>query len=169
VIAEEVGQVVPEVVTFEANGKDAQGVDYSRLTAVLIGAVKEQQRQIQEQQRQIRTQQRQIARLNIKVGVLAASLRTSKARTTAKRGGLSPSHAQSDPQSHPLRSGEVATLAIVSRRRSRNGPELEIALASGIGPEGPGGPAGPQVQPGQREGLAFTYLTPLRRLPAFQL
>jgi len=32
VIAEEVGAVVPEVVTWERNGKDAQGVDYGRLT-----------------------------------------------------------------------------------------------------------------------------------------
>jgi hypothetical protein len=46
VIAEEVGQVVPQVVAYEENGVDAQGVDYSRLTAVLIEAVKEQQIQI---------------------------------------------------------------------------------------------------------------------------
>ncbi len=71
VIAEEVGQVVPEVVTFEANGKDAQGVDYSRLTAVLIEAMKEQQLQIAEQQLQI-------ARLNKKVGLLETSMRTPK-------------------------------------------------------------------------------------------
>ncbi len=83
VIAEEVGQVVPEVVSFEENGKDAQGVDYSRLTAVLIEAVKQQQRQIQEQSRQIRMQQRQIARLNGKVGVLETAQRTSK-RTKAR-------------------------------------------------------------------------------------
>ena len=50
VIAEEVGQVVPEVVSFEDNGKDAQGVEYSRLTAVLIEAVKEQQGQIRRGQ-----------------------------------------------------------------------------------------------------------------------
>jgi hypothetical protein len=84
VIAEEVGQVVPEVVSFEANGKDAQGVDYSRLTAVLIEAVKEQQRQIQEQSRQIRTQQRQIARLNGKVGLLESGL-VRKAASTRKK------------------------------------------------------------------------------------
>ncbi|MBI1930815.1 tail fiber domain-containing protein, partial [Candidatus Poribacteria bacterium] len=30
VIAEEVGQVIPEVVTYEENGIDAQGVDYAR-------------------------------------------------------------------------------------------------------------------------------------------
>jgi hypothetical protein len=46
VIAEEVGAVVPEVVAFEANGKDARGVDYSRLTALLIEAVKTQQKEI---------------------------------------------------------------------------------------------------------------------------
>ena len=45
-IAEEVGQVVPEIVSYEANGKDARGVDYTRLTALLIEAVKEQQAKI---------------------------------------------------------------------------------------------------------------------------
>lgn len=53
VIAEEVGAIVPEVVTWEENGKDAQGVDYSRLTALLIEATKEQQALIQKQQAQI--------------------------------------------------------------------------------------------------------------------
>jgi hypothetical protein len=73
VIAEEVGQVVPEVVTYEDNGKDARSVDYSRLTALLIEAVKQQQRQIRTQQSQIRTQLQQILRLNNKVGVLEAA------------------------------------------------------------------------------------------------
>jgi hypothetical protein len=36
VIAEEVGAVVPEIVTWEKNGTDAQSVDYARLTALLI-------------------------------------------------------------------------------------------------------------------------------------
>jgi hypothetical protein len=53
VIAEEVGQVVPEVVSYESNGKDAAGVDYSRLTALLIEAVKQQQALIRKQQAQI--------------------------------------------------------------------------------------------------------------------
>ncbi|MDZ7264188.1 MAG: tail fiber domain-containing protein [candidate division KSB1 bacterium] len=47
-VAEEVGEVVPEVVVYEANGKDARSVDYPRLVAVLIEAVKEQQKQIME-------------------------------------------------------------------------------------------------------------------------
>lgn len=42
-IAEEVGAVFPEIVTWEENGVDAQSVDYARLVAVLIEAVKAQQ------------------------------------------------------------------------------------------------------------------------------
>jgi len=40
-IAEEVGQVVPEVVTYEENGKDAKAMDYARLAPLLVEAVKE--------------------------------------------------------------------------------------------------------------------------------
>jgi hypothetical protein len=47
-IAEEVGEVVPEVVGYEENGKDARSLDYARLTALLIEAVKEQRSQIRE-------------------------------------------------------------------------------------------------------------------------
>jgi hypothetical protein len=47
-IAEEVGEVLPEVVTYEANGIDARSIDYSRLVAVLIEAVKEQQKEIED-------------------------------------------------------------------------------------------------------------------------
>jgi trimeric autotransporter adhesin len=59
VIAEEVGKVVPEVVSYEPNGKDATGVDYSRLTALLIEAVKQQQGEISALRRQL---QRRAAR-----------------------------------------------------------------------------------------------------------
>ncbi|HWO56721.1 MAG TPA: tail fiber domain-containing protein, partial [bacterium] len=45
-IAEEVGAVIPEVVQYETNGVDAAALDYGRLVAVLIEAIKEQQRQI---------------------------------------------------------------------------------------------------------------------------
>lgn len=47
-IAEEVGEVVPEVVAYEENGVDAKSVDYPRLVAVLIEAVKEQQNEIEQ-------------------------------------------------------------------------------------------------------------------------
>ncbi len=47
-IAEEVGEVVPEVVKFEDNGKDAKSVDYGHLVGLLVEAIKEQQKQIEE-------------------------------------------------------------------------------------------------------------------------
>ena len=52
-VGEEVGQVVPEVVAYEENGIDAKSVDYNRLVAILIQAVKEQQAQIEKQQAMI--------------------------------------------------------------------------------------------------------------------
>ena len=45
-IAEEVAEVIPEVVSFEENGQDARAIDYSRLVAVLIEGMKEQQNKI---------------------------------------------------------------------------------------------------------------------------
>ncbi|MCA9441190.1 MAG: tail fiber domain-containing protein [Candidatus Omnitrophica bacterium] len=39
-IAEEVGVVLPEVVAYEENGIDAIGIDYGRMTALLVEAVK---------------------------------------------------------------------------------------------------------------------------------
>jgi hypothetical protein len=75
-IAEEVGAVVPEVVTWDKNGKDAQSVDYSRLTAVLIEATK-------EQQTLIRSQQEQIERLTTQLQAIKASLQTSTGNTAA--------------------------------------------------------------------------------------
>lgn len=47
-IAEEVGEVLPELVSYESNGEDARGLDYDKLTALLIEAVKEQQKQIEQ-------------------------------------------------------------------------------------------------------------------------
>jgi hypothetical protein len=69
VIAEEVGAVVPEIVTWEEDGKNAQSVDYSRLTALLIEATKEQQALIHQQQAQI-------ARLTRQVRTIQATLNT---------------------------------------------------------------------------------------------
>ena len=46
-IADEVAQVVPEVVPFKEDGS-AAGLDYGRLTSVLVEAIKAQQVQIEE-------------------------------------------------------------------------------------------------------------------------
>ena len=45
-IAEEVGRVIPEVVSYEDNGKDASGLDYNRLVALLVEVIKEQRKKI---------------------------------------------------------------------------------------------------------------------------
>ncbi len=47
-IAEEVGKVLPEVVHYEENGKNATGMDYARITSILVEAVKSQQKQLDE-------------------------------------------------------------------------------------------------------------------------
>ena len=52
-IAEEVGEVFPEIVAYEENGIDAKSVDYARLVAVLIEAVKEQQSTISELEKEV--------------------------------------------------------------------------------------------------------------------
>jgi len=92
VIAEEVGAVVPEVVSYEENGKDTQGVDYSRLTALLIEATKEQQqevaaalRQIQQQQKVIRTQSATVRRLEVEVREAREGLQKVKVQLAASQ------------------------------------------------------------------------------------
>jgi len=67
VIAEEVGAVVPELVTYEENGKDARSVDYSRLTALLIEGMKQQQKQIQQLKSQLRETRATVRRLKAQV------------------------------------------------------------------------------------------------------
>ncbi len=54
-IAEEVGEVVPEVVTYEDNSNDAKSIDYARLVPVLIEAIKEQQKEIDELKRTVKS------------------------------------------------------------------------------------------------------------------
>jgi hypothetical protein len=52
-IAEDVGEVIPEVVKHEKNGQDARSVDYGSLVALLIEATKEQQKEIEVLKRKI--------------------------------------------------------------------------------------------------------------------
>ncbi|MBI2818694.1 MAG: tail fiber domain-containing protein, partial [Acidobacteria bacterium] len=48
VVAEEVAAVAPEVVGFDEKGQEASSVEYGRLVALLIEAIKEQQAEIEE-------------------------------------------------------------------------------------------------------------------------
>ena len=52
-IAEEVGKVLPEIVVYEENGIDADGMDYSKLTPLLVEAVKELRQIVEAQQKRI--------------------------------------------------------------------------------------------------------------------
>ncbi|HET7841920.1 MAG TPA: tail fiber domain-containing protein, partial [Terriglobia bacterium] len=54
VIAEEVVKVLPEVVALDPKDGSPVGVDYSRLTAVLVEAVKQQQKEILQLQREVK-------------------------------------------------------------------------------------------------------------------
>jgi hypothetical protein len=47
-VAEDVDRVVPEVVVHDSETHEVEGVDYSRLVAVLIEAVKAQQAEIEQ-------------------------------------------------------------------------------------------------------------------------
>ena len=52
-IAEEVGKVLPEIVIYEENGIDAKGMDYSKITPLLVEAIKELKQIVDEQQKRI--------------------------------------------------------------------------------------------------------------------
>ena len=78
VIAEEVGKVIPEVVEWDKNGNDANGVDYSRLTAALIEAVK-------QQQAMLRAQAASIHELKAQVRATRQSLQQVKAQLAASQ------------------------------------------------------------------------------------
>ena len=47
-IAEEVGEVLPEIVTYEENGIDARGMDYTKISPLLVEAVKALRAEYQE-------------------------------------------------------------------------------------------------------------------------
>jgi len=95
-IAEEVGAVVPEVVQWEANGKDARGVDYSRLTALLIEATKQQQAEFEKAMRLIKSQQAQIHKQAASMKALSAQVRTAnESLQKAKQQWIAPQGAPS--------------------------------------------------------------------------
>jgi hypothetical protein len=90
VIAEEVGAVVPEIVSWDKNGKDANGVDYSRLTALLIEAVKQQQQEISRLLARDKEQARVLKKVTAQLEVLrGASVPSAVAQTQTSSAGAS--------------------------------------------------------------------------------
>ena len=53
-IAEEVGKVLPQLVSYEADGITAIGMDYAKITSLLVECVKSQQMQIEIQEKRIK-------------------------------------------------------------------------------------------------------------------
>jgi hypothetical protein len=111
VIAEEVGQVVPEVVSYESNGKDAAGVDYSRLTALLIEAVKQQQSLIAAQKKQIamqrrltKAQQQQISSLQLRMTTQQNGMALLTSKVSTLESGLPRTHETTLAQKMPITS-----------------------------------------------------------------
>ena len=88
VIAEEVGAVVPELVSYEENGKDARGVDYSRLTALLIEAVKQQQEQIAQQRMQISNLRDKDRRQTLELHALAGQMKLLQGKLAQLSGSV---------------------------------------------------------------------------------
>lgn len=78
-IAEEVGHIIPEIVAYEDNGVDAKGMDYSKMTPLLVEAVnairREYQEKFKKQQSEIDALQQEMAELRtlIKTQVKNAS------------------------------------------------------------------------------------------------
>ena len=63
VIAEDVVNIVPEVVSRDPETHDVQGVDYARLVALLIEAIKSQQAELRTQHSEIQQLKAQIEQL----------------------------------------------------------------------------------------------------------
>jgi hypothetical protein len=82
-IAEEVGKVIPEVVSYEENGKDATAVDYAKLVPVLIEGMKEQQQMLEDRDAQITAQQEQIKAQQQQIAALQEDSHEFEARMTA--------------------------------------------------------------------------------------
>jgi len=59
-IAQDIEEIIPEVVQTSNDGYKA--IDYSRLTAVLAGAIKEQQIQIEELKLEVRELKKKLTR-----------------------------------------------------------------------------------------------------------
>jgi len=83
-IAEEVAEIDPLLVTHNPNGK-IEGVKYDQIGMVLINAVKEQQAQIQQQQKQIETLRKQNTALNARLR--AVEKRSRKNVAVSRRRG----------------------------------------------------------------------------------
>ncbi|MCS6965158.1 MAG: tail fiber domain-containing protein [Candidatus Kapabacteria bacterium] len=66
-IVEEVAPVVPQVVDRDPQTGEPLGMDYSRLTALLVEAIKEQRRELEQQRQEVERQRQEVERLRLLV------------------------------------------------------------------------------------------------------
>ena len=89
-IAEEVGAVLPEIVQYDENGIDAIGMDYSKLTPLLVEAVtalrSEQHQQLAEKDDEIGELRTANAALESRLTQLEAALARLAAQMTRQQG-----------------------------------------------------------------------------------
>jgi len=76
---------VPEVVSYEENGKDAHGVDYSRLTALLIEATKEQQKEFRQKKAELAKALHQIRQQQSLLRAQSSAMRSLEAEVREAR------------------------------------------------------------------------------------
>lgn len=88
-IAEEVGEVLPEIVQYEENGIDAMGMDYSKLAPLLIEALKALR---VEKDSQIARQAIRIDELESQIGEMKAHIEGLVTRVAAMNPNESKSH-----------------------------------------------------------------------------
>jgi hypothetical protein len=79
-IAEEVAQVLPELVTYETDGTTVRGVRYAPLVAVLIEALQVQQAALDTAQQRAQDQQDQLDALSDRLHQIEVHLDTSSPR-----------------------------------------------------------------------------------------
>ena len=78
-IAEEVGEVLPEIVVYEDNGIDASGLDYSKMTPLLVEAANamraEYQKKFEAQDEKLKAQSQDIQTLKEELALINELLR----------------------------------------------------------------------------------------------
>lgn len=72
-IAEEVGEVLPEIVNYEENGIDAIGRDYSKLTPLLVEAINELHGEVDQKESKIKELQARLTALETLVEQLVSN------------------------------------------------------------------------------------------------
>ena len=84
-IAEEVGVILPEIVKYEPNGVDAIGMDYGKMTPLLVQVAKEQQKIIDQERAKVVQLENQLQSLTQRFALLEAAIENNNSNGTNER------------------------------------------------------------------------------------